>query len=838
GAKNTTEGSEISAGSAYLFVKDEQGDITQKAKLVASDGQANDNFGDSVALSDSYIIVGAPNEDDTNTNAGSVYIFDINGSSTQKIQASSPSSDAYFGSSVAISNEYLVVGAEGANGFGRAYVFKKSGGVFSQIAELEKSSPVFNDLFASSVSISENYIVVGAKQDDTLAPDAGNAYLYKIQSDDSVTFEDEVSPSDGEDSDFFGASVAVSGNYIVVGAYQEDTTASNAGSAYVFGIQSDDTALELVKLQASDASIGDNFGNSVAISADKIVVGAYKKESFIQANGSVYQFDIESDGTITQNAKMQASDAQGDDYFGNSVAISGDYIVVGAEYEDTQAQNAGSAYIFDGEPVDRIYVYNAQDNTTMLDEGVQKDLFSIDAASPNGGLTYSLSGSDMDSFELSGATVLNTNPFDYELPEDSDLDNSYSFSVTLSDAGAKSTELLLSIDIEDKHFLELSKEGASDADIDDRFGESMAMSDEYIVVGAPSEDTTSLNAGALYLFKKNADASFTEVDKVQASDAQADDYFAKSVAISGEYVVVGAPQEDSSATDAGSVYLFKIVADALVQIGKVNASDPEAGDMFGSFVSISENYFVVGAPDKNTSTGSAYLYKIQSDESVTEVTTITADDAQSGDMFASSLAIDGEYIVVGAKNENSLYVDSGAAYVYKIVSATTVLEIAKLKADNVGTSNLFGSSVSISGDYVSVGASHKDSLAQDAGMAYLFVRESDTYDDIRQIASFQASDAHSNDYFGSSLAMDDKQIVVGAFGSLNEGSAYLYNYETNGSVLEVQKFRASVNDANNYFGASLSVDSQNIAIGSFKESIVSTDAGAIYTYEKDLNQTP
>ena len=319
------------AGSVYIF--DINGN--QLAKIQASDAQADDQFGFSVAVSDTRIVVGALYEDTTASNAGSAYIFDINGNQLAKIQASDPEADDQFGYSVAVSDTRIVVGSPyedtGGASAGAAYIFDIDG---NQIAKIQASDAELGDIFGLSVAVSDTRIVVGAYLEDTTANAAGSAYIFDINGNQLA----KIQASDAQADDYFGYSVAVSDTRIVVGAYWEDTTATDAGSAYIFDINGN----QLAKIQASDPEASDNFGNSVAVSNNRIVVGAYQESAAGTWAGSAYIFDIDGN----QIAKIQASDAQFNDRFGHSVAVSNNRIVVGAILESTTAAEAGSAYIF------------------------------------------------------------------------------------------------------------------------------------------------------------------------------------------------------------------------------------------------------------------------------------------------------------------------------------------------------------------------------------------------------------------------------------------------------------------------------------------------------------
>jgi hypothetical protein len=355
-----------SAGSAYVFVRTGAPGSevwTEQAKLTAPDAAAFDNFGVSVALSGDTAVVGADQDDDHPvgaTNEGSAYVFVRTGApgsevwiQQAKLIASDMGWDDNFGISVAVSGDTAVVGAYGDSPSGSAYVFVRTGTIWSEQAKLKASDAApSGDTFGNSVAVSGDTVVIGAFQDDHLGgSDAGSAYVF-IRSGGVWTEQQKLTASDAAAVDNFGRSVALSGSTVVIGAYG-DTHAGGAvaGSAYVF-LRTGTLWSEQDKLTASDAIDGDRFGISVAVSGDTAVVGAYfDNHPFGLADaGSAYVFTrsgAPGSEVWTQQAKLIAADAAQDDYFGISAAVSGDTAVVGAALDDhAGGGSAGSAYVF------------------------------------------------------------------------------------------------------------------------------------------------------------------------------------------------------------------------------------------------------------------------------------------------------------------------------------------------------------------------------------------------------------------------------------------------------------------------------------------------------------
>jgi hypothetical protein len=333
--------------------------VAQQAYLKASNTEAGDLFGISVAVSGDTVVVGASGEDSNATG--------VNGDQAN----------------------------DSADGSGAAYVFVRSGTTWTQQAYLKASNTGGGDLFGVSVAISGDTAVVGANGEDSssrlingnqgsnAATDSGAAYIF-VRSHGGTTWTQQayIKASNTDASDIFGSNVAVSGDTVVIGAYGEDSnatgvngsqannSAANAGAAYVF-TRSGTTWTQQAYLKASNTGRDDYFGFSVAVSGDTVAVGANGESSIATGvdgsqfndialySGAAYVFARPPGGTTwTQQAYLKASNTEASDGFGVSVAVSGDTVVVGAPYEDSNATGvngnqfsniatfAGAAYVF------------------------------------------------------------------------------------------------------------------------------------------------------------------------------------------------------------------------------------------------------------------------------------------------------------------------------------------------------------------------------------------------------------------------------------------------------------------------------------------------------------
>jgi len=312
-------------------------DFSQLAKMVASNPTTNNRFGWSVDSTDTRIVIGSKDEATGGAGTGAIYIFDITGKQLAMIQASDAEAVAYFGWAVAVSKDRIVVGSPnkdigGAIDFGAVYIFDLDG---NELTKIIAPDGLAGDKFGTSVTVSDNRIVVGAPYSDGATSNEGSAYVFDIDG----VFITKILPSDKVTSGMFGNAVAVSKDKIVVGEYGDNVGGSYRGAAYIYDIDG-----KLIgKLTASDAEDGDTFGHSVAVSDNRIVISANQEDTGGANAGAVYIFDV--DGIMI--VKIQASDAQATDYFGQSVAVTNNRITVSAMGEDTVASNAGAAYIFD-----------------------------------------------------------------------------------------------------------------------------------------------------------------------------------------------------------------------------------------------------------------------------------------------------------------------------------------------------------------------------------------------------------------------------------------------------------------------------------------------------------
>jgi len=361
------------------------------------------------------------------------------------------------------------------------------------------------------------------------------------------------------------------------------------------------------KLIASDGAAGDRFGSSVAVGSGRIVVGANYDDDNGSQSGSAYIFDLDGNqlGIIT------ASDGATNDYFGESVAVGSGRIVVGAKHHNVGSNvDQGSAYIFD--------LNGNQLGIITASDGAASDFFGFSVAVGCGRIVVGAYGND-DNGSVSGSAYI------------FDLDGNQLGIITASDGAAG-----------------------------DNFGRSVAVGSGRIVVGALYNDVGSnTDQGSAYIF----DLDGNQLGIITASDGAVEDLFGHSVAVGCGRIVVGAPHDDDIDNYSGAAYIFDLNGN---ELSKKTVSDGSRLDLFGHSVAVGLNKIIVGGygdVEGGSTPGFAYVYDLDGNQ----LTKITASDGVDYDGFGYSVAVGSGRIVSGAANDtigsNSF---QGSAYMWEI----------------------------------------------------------------------------------------------------------------------------------------------------------------------------
>ena len=629
---------------------------------------------------------------------------------------------AEAGTAVAVDAELIAVGAPwddsaGKSDVGQVHLYERATG--SLLRTIQSQIPTSGGRFGHAIDISGNRLVAATPFADAGAIDAGIVELFDASDGTPLLTISNPSPAR---LDYFGQSVAIEGDRVVVGAFLDDTFEPDAGIAYVFDATS---GVLLHALSQPNPSLSDYFGFSVAISGDTVAVGARRADGEATDDGAVYLFDAATGTLIHEIANPTPENF---DSFGRSVALSGDLVVIGADGDNTGAPGAGAAYVY---------------------------------AVSSGELIHTLS---------------NPTPA----------------------------------------FVDL-------------FGYSVGISGDNVVVGAQRADEGAPDSGAAYLFA----AATGELVTTWASPTPADqDVFGAAIAVDGSTAVVGAYWDDTAGTDAGAAYVFDVGAEGLLHA----LPNPTLGSFnyFGYSVAVEGTLVAVGAPfeDVNnvTDAGQVFLFDAADGDLLW---TISNPQPAASDSFGLSVAVSGNLVAVGAYRADSGATDSGIAYVF---DAATGDLVSTLENPTPANQDYFGFDVAIWNDQVIVGAYRDDAGAVDAGSAYLFDATTGLL-----LASISNPTPDTFDYFGYSVAISDVALVVGAYqddtGANNAGSVYVFDRFSAESVGQIHNPAPAAADQ---FGLSVAVWGTTLAVGAPRKDLGEFDAGAVYLFHAftgSLNHT-
>jgi len=369
---------------------------------------------------------------------------------------------------------------------------------------------------------------------------------------------------------------------------------------------------------------------------------------------------------------------------------------------------------------------------------------------------------------------------------------------------------------------ELQRVVPGDAAADDEFGTSVAISGDYAIIGSPKDEPADAEgnpieptgAGSASLYKRDSNNVWNEVlPKLTASDAAVNDAFGTAVAIDGDYLVVGAPVADAAMgnADTGVAYVFQRVGEVWSQQAKLVASDAANGHQFGRAVAIRGDVIVVGARVAGVG-GAVYVFRRSGDLWNQEGPPLVPADIFQGDQFGTSVATDGTVIAVGAPSKDvGTLGEAGGAYIFRHGDLGWVEE-ATLVGPVPAATNRLGAAVAVSGDVVLAGETNGDGVATNTGAVQLF--RFDGTDSWSWEAELSASDGANLDQFGTALALQGDNVLVGASRDDNRtGAVYLF-HPAGDAWIQVSKVLA-VNppDTRGAFGTALGLDGSFAVVG-------------------------
>ncbi len=736
GAEKDGVGLNAGQGSVYVFVR-ANGLWSLEGKLVASDGAANDNFGHAVAISGDTAVVGANLDDNGATvDQGSAYLFvRANGVWTQQQKTvGAVGANDQYGNAVAIDGDTAVVGSAaddvGVNANqGSAYVYLRTNGVWAQQAQLTASDGTANDNFGVSVGVSANTVVVGANLDDTAAKtDHGSAYIY-TRAGVAWAQTTKLVAADSATGDNFGAQVAIDGDTVAVAATLDDVgVKTDEGTLYVYTRAANVWSLQQ-EFNALDLIVSLEVGTTLSLRGDTLIVTC--------ASALEYVF-LRTNGVWSQEQRLLAP--------ANSAAVFGDTAILGFPSENVDGNfTQGSIYFFN-----RVNGVWSMDVNLTSGDGDQADLMG------NG-------------VSISGTTAVVGVPGDH-VAQNPGRGSVYVFTLS-NGAWAQEARLV-----------------AADGTNDDAFGQSVSLSGDTLAVGASLDDVALADQGSVYIFTR-ANGVWTQAQKLLAGTPAATDQFGASVSLNVDTLVVGVPNDDVGVNaNQGSAYVFFRTNGAFAQQGFLTAGDGAASDALGRTVSVSGDTAVAGAPlddvGVNADQGSAYVF-LRTNGAWAQQAKLTSATGSALDTFGTSVAVSGNTVLVGAPQDDvAANADQGSVTVFVRANAVWTPQTVLSAADG-GAGDQFGAAVAVDGDNMVVGA-YLDAVGAvaSAGSAYAIVRTGSTF---CLQTRFVARNAVGGARFGSAVAVSGAAVAVGAprksgpipYGNPNEGEAYTYAIDRN-----------------------------------------------------------
>jgi alpha-tubulin suppressor-like RCC1 family protein len=685
----------------------------------------------------------------------------------------------------------------------------------SEFAKLLPIDIDTNDDFGDAVAVEGNIMVVGAKRDEATGTSKGVVYIYAL-SDNTWIFQTKITPSTHQSGDQFGYSVGISGNQVIVGAlYSDPGGMSNSGAAYIFANTSGNTWVEQAQIYASDRSPNDQFGFSVALSGN-IAIASTKQASLagFDRSGAAYVFANTSANAWVEQSKLTGGTPHVNRYYGQSVAAQGNVVAVGSFRDNHVSSSAGAVFIYANSSA------NIWDLQSILTPG---DIASNDEFG--------------NSVSLSGNLLLAGSPGD-------DVEGAaYIFANTSGNTWAEQAKL-----------------EPSDGISQDSFGTTVILSGNNAVIGAINHDALASNAGTAYLFTRSSPTVWVEQEKFLAGDSDIDNKFGTSIGMSGNLLAIGTPFESTGGTGAGAVYTFDITdldhapvispsptidftfdegqSSLSINSSNISVNDLDNDDVTWSVIEHPSHgnitTFTFTGNQINTLTyqsdftepvGDIFVLEasdgsferqitVSVGKEFTELSTLYPIDGLSSTYFGQSISTDGRFMIVGTPAEATNGSGSGAAYIYARSGNSWIFQY-KIFASDAEPSDNFGSGVAISGNLAIVGAHMEDSGGSNAGAAYVFANTSANIW-IEQ-AKLTSDLPNANAQFGRDVGISGNQVIVsahndGTLGTL-AGAAFIFANTSGNQWVQQARLNANDNSTYDYFGTDVAFSGNRVLIG-------------------------
>jgi len=753
--------------------------LTQIARLdglADAQGDSGDNFGFAVAIDGDTAVVGVPGKDTSGADAGAALVF-VRVGAVWTLQATlvppAPADGLGFGFSVAVSSDTLIVGTLGDYpSTGEAYVYVRVGQTWSLQATLVTLDAVRGDRFGWSVAVSGDTAVVAAPEANTgFGFRSGAVYLF-VRTATSWSEQQKLLPADLAADDRFGASVALDGDTVLVGASQDDTGVGvDAGSAYVF-TRAGSVWTQQQKLLPLAAASYDSFGGAVALSAGIAVVGAPAVDtSGFSDAGAAFVFEW-SGSSWGQTAMLTQPIPTVGAHYGTSVALSAGVAVLGS-----------GGYYSSTAPV---YVFRGSGGT-----------WGLEAALPTAGPTPLSFGAGV---AASGGSVLVGAP------------------------GAEETGAAFVHAFVAGGWTEQARLSNTGTTRGDAFGSTVVVSGDTMAVGSPNDDTLSgRGSGSVTIFARTGPA-WTAIQKLvpEPGDVR---QFGRSLALEADLLVVGA---GTGSAYGGSVYVFREAGSW--QLEQKLGPDPGFNN-FGAAVATSGGTVLVGAPFEEVAgafgAGAAYPYVRQGAAWILQQR-LTAPLPLEAARFGAGLALVANTAVIGAPGGPGAITPSKAHVYRRSGGVWTVAQ--ELQGQQPGEH--FGNAVAMSGLDLAIGSLGSNYPLVQAGSVYLFQEAAQTYSATQHLNC----PVEQPLLCGSSLALSGNNLVVGApldvYAGTGVGAAAVFS-QSGGQWVPQQLLLPTAPTPS--FGIAVALAGTQVVVGASQADGAAHDSGGVFVFAPDTS---
>jgi len=757
-----------------------------------------------VAGDASRVVVGSPFADNR---AGAAKIHDSNsGVLIHVLQAPVMAKDCQFGASLAISGNTVAVGAPGEVGpdgrTGAVHIYDlQSATPGSPVLTITAPGAAADIQFGRSVALEGTRLVVGASHSDGAS--TGSVHVFELDLPNPgqavhQLFNPSAIPGDG-----FGSSVALDGGRIAVSAPRKD---SGAGRILIYQLDNGNPVNPVMTISAPDPVPCGYFGFALALDGDRLVASAFHDGSGEVDDGIVHAFDLSSGTGATLEFTFTAPAAATRSQFGYALALEDGLLLVGSPGRSNGSQTApprGSACMFD------LTSPNPSIPSVILDHPAADACVGFGS-----GVTFA-AGRAIVGAPYSGNAM-------------NHLGRVYIFnpsSTFAPESPVASVRQL--VQAQETHF-----------------GSVAAMDQHLIAVGAPYDDLAGEDAGAVYLYDSTTGQPAEPMAILVSPEPSPYNHFGAAIDISGSLIVIGVPQNDMGAQNAGRAYVFSVAGGAPVLVATLNNPAPAPDDTFGGSVAISGSRVLIGAhrdDASRTDSGTVYLYDLLSGTPSVPTAVLINPDPDSRDYFGAAVAISGNRIAIGAPLEDSMDEDAGQVYIYNLPSAGAPVLLGSASHPLAESDDLFGASIALDGGYLAVGAFGDDtdpdgdtdeSTGSRTGSAMVF----DISGAVATLVTMLNSPGQlDNAGYGAAVAVDGTRVLIGALGrppgAATPGVVYAYDMSSPTPATPVAVLRNPAGTGSSAFGSSVAISAKRIIVGAPTSDHAGPKQGAAHLFE-------